>query len=298
MGVYEFQLTSQPTADLSLSLQVSNRTPNPNQPISYILTVTNNGPSPATNVIWQNRLPDNLTFVGGDNVSATNGILSGQIGSLTSGASASFTYQLRPTQSGRYVNAAQLTFADQPDPDSQPDSGTGDGQDDAAAIEIRTANGDGPVFVSANPNQVPLPPLQSNQPTPDPNKIDLSLALSVSNRSPRVGDLLTYTLVVSNRGGATASTVNVIVYLPNGQSFDSGDSLTPTSEALSGGVNTLAPGAQAVFIYKTRATQPGAAITRAQIRQASPPDVDSTPDNGTENGEDDTAQISIRTVSN
>lgn len=298
MGVYEFQLTSRPTADLSLSLHVSNRTPNPNQPISYILTVINNGPSPATNVIWQNRLPDNLTFVGGDNVSANNGILSGQIGSLTSGASASFTYQLRPTQSGRYVNAAQLTLADQPDPDSQPNSGTGDGQDDTAAIEIRTANGDGPVFISANPNQVPLPPLQSNQPIPDPGKIDLSLSMSASNRSPKIGDQIMYTMTVINQGGTTASNVNVMAYLPAGQQFDSSDTLTPTGEGLSGSVNTLAPGAHTTFSVKVRITQPGAGTVRAQIRQASPADVDSTPDNGTENGEDDTAQISVRTVAN
>ncbi|GEM_PF-1316328 len=144
MGAYEFQVSAMMGADLSLRLNVDGRTPGTNQAVTYQLTVTNDGPIKATGVTWQNRLPDNMAFVGGSNLSLNNGILSGSIATLEPGESSTFSYQLQASQPGQYINAAQITAADQPDPDSQPNSGTGDGQDDAAQVDVRV----GPVVRS------------------------------------------------------------------------------------------------------------------------------------------------------
>ncbi|QJD80970.1 choice-of-anchor Q domain-containing protein [Spirosoma rhododendri] len=297
MGAYEFQASASTGSDLSMSLRVDNRTAGVGQTITYRLTVTNDGPSTATGVVWQHRLPDNVQYVGGTTLSVENGIVTGNLGTLLAGESVTAMYQLQASQPGQYISAAQITAADQPDPDSQPNSGTGDGQDDAAQVDIRVGGANSPVYASANPNQVPLPPTQSNQPTPDPGKVDLALSISVDNRVPRPGDLLTYVLTITNQGGTTASNVRVTAYLPDGQQFEaSGDGLSVSDGGVSGGTASIPAGGQTSVRFTARVTASKMGITKAQIRQASPADVDSTPDNGTDNGEDDTAQIDLRSL--
>lgn len=295
MGAYEFQVSALTGSDLSLRLNADSRAPGVGQTVTYWLTVTNDGPSTATGVVWQHRLPDNMHYVGGTTLSVENGIVTGNLGTLLTGESVTAMYQLQATQPGQYINAAQVTAADQPDPDSQANSGTGDGQDDAAQVDIRVGGVSSPVYASANPNQVPLPPVQSNQPTPDPTKVDLALSLSVGSRTPKVGDLLTYVLTITNQGGATASNVRATAYLPDGQQFDSSaDGMSVSDGGISGGIASIPAGGQASLRFTARLTSAKMGVTKAQIRQASPADVDSTPDTGTDNGEDDTAQVDLR----
>lgn len=297
MGAYEFQVSAVTGADLSLNVHVDTRTPAVGQLISCYVRITNDGPLTATNATWQHRLPANMEYVPGSNLSVVNGVITGDFAPLSPGMSSTMSYQLRATQPGRYINAAQITAADQPDPDSQPNSGTGDGQDDAAQVDIRVGGASSPVYASANPNQVPLPPVQSNQPAPDPGKVDLALSMSIDNRTPRVGDLLTYVLTITNQGGATASNVRVTAYLPDGQEFaGSGDGLSVSDGGVSGGTASIPAGGQVSVRFTARVTASKMGVTKAQIRQASPADVDSTPDNGTDNGEDDTAQVDLRSL--
>jgi uncharacterized repeat protein (TIGR01451 family) len=292
MGAYEFQVTSQNNADLSLNLRTSSRTSNLNQPVTYQLIVTNNGPSTATNVVWQNRLPDNLVYVGGSSLSLNNGVLSGQLASLAAGASATFTYQLQPIQPGQYRNAAQIIAADQPDPDSQPNSGTGDGQDDTSMDDFR-AGGTTAVYASANPNQIPLPNVQSNQPTPDPTKADLSLAMYVSNRTPKAGDIITVAMRVSNAGGLTASGIMTKLTLPDGVSFVSGENFSRSANNLNGLFGSIGPNSSITFVSQIRITGQGSISLRAEVSSSDQPDPDSRPNSG-DDGEDDTATVELR----
>jgi uncharacterized repeat protein (TIGR01451 family) len=292
MGAYEFQVTSQNNADLSLNLRVNSRTSNLNQPVTYRLTVTNEGPTTATNVVWQNRLPDNLVYVGGSNLSLNNGVLSGQLASLAAGASATFTYQLQPIQPGQYRNAAQIIAADQPDPDSQPNSGTGDGQDDTSIDDFR-AGGGTTVYASANPNQIPLPNVQSNQPTPDPTKADLSLAMYVSNRTPKAGDIITVAMRVSNAGGLTASGITTKLTLPDGVSFVSGENFSRSANNLNGIFGSIGPNSSITFVSQIRITGQGSISLRAEVSSSDQPDPDSRPNSG-DDGEDDTATVELR----
>lgn len=294
MGAYEFQVASQTGADLSLNLRVDNRVPGVNQPVTYFLTVTNNGPITATNVVWQNRLPDNLPFVGGSDITFSNNVLSGQIGSLAAGASATFTYQVQPTQPAQYINAAQITASDQTDPDSQPGSGTGDGQDDAAWADFRTDAANRPVYASANPNQVPLPSVQSNQPTPDPTKADLSLVMAVTNRSLKVNEIVTVILQVRNAGGLTATGVASNLVLPTGISFISGDGFTGSGQTLTGYFGSVAAGSTATLTCQVRIDGSGSTVLKAEVTACDQGDTDSQPNSGTTDGQDDTATADLR----
>ncbi|ADB36391.1 DUF11 domain-containing protein [Spirosoma linguale] len=289
-GAYEYI----PMADLRMTLAVGTRATAVKQPIEYKLTITNDGPDPATNVTWNNRLPPSLSFVGGKDVSNSFTLVYGTVASLEPGKSTTFSYQLQPEQPGRYSNASQITNSDQRDPDSQPDSGTGDGQDDAAQTDVRTTDDNGTVYASPNPNQVPLPSVVSNQPAPDPTKADLSLSISLSNRTPLVGDVVAVICQVSNAGGLAATGVSLSLTLPAGLSFVSGSGFTQTGQAIVGTVGTVNAGTQALLTAYVRINLRNAALLFAEILTSNQPDPDSQPGSGTTDGQDDMATADLR----
>ncbi|MCK8491563.1 GEVED domain-containing protein [Spirosoma sp. RP8] len=302
---YQITVAGQSQADLKLSMKSSARIPALNQPVSFSVTIQNNGPSNATGVSWQNNLPPNLTFVsGGAGVSGSGSAVGGSGISLNSGASATYVYQLRPTQAGAYVNAAQILTSDQPDPTSQPGSGTGDGQDDAANTDFRTSTSSSSIYVSPNPNQTPLPAPQSNQPAPVANKADLSMSMQVSNRTLRVSQPVTFTLTVANAGGLTATNIVVRDTLRNLTltSTPAGMNVVAIGNGYSiveGTISSLAAGATAQFVLTAQPTQVGNLMNAAQIWSAGTPDPDSTPGSVTPNannlnGEDDVAWLDLR----
>lgn len=290
MGAYEYI----PRADLRMALVGNTRTTALRQAVGYTLTISNDGPDPATNVTWYNHLPPSLTFAGGTGVSNSFNLVYGTIASLEPGKSTTFSYQLQPQQPGRYLNAAQITASDQTDPDSQPGSGLGDGQDDAAQADIRTLDDNGNVYVSPNPNQVPLPSVVSNQPEPDNTKADLSLLMFLSDRTPRVGDVVTVTCQVSNAGGLAATGVSLTLNLPSGFSFVSGTGFTQTSQSIVGAVGTVNAGAQVLVTVRVRIDARNSASLTAEILNSNQPDPDSQPGSGTTDGQDDTATADLR----
>ena len=173
---------------------------------------------------------------------------------------------------------------DNTDPDSRPGSGTADGEDDAAITDIRTTPvSDSAVYASPNPNQFPVPAVQSNQPAPDPNLADLSVRLVVSNRAPNLNDILTYTVFVTNAGGATAGNINLAAYLPAGQQFVPGNAFSQNGNTLTATIGSLAANSTAQLIFRTQVTVSGQSLVNLQITAASPSDPDSTPNNGTDN---------------
>lgn len=302
---YRLHVIPPPSADLSLSMQVSNRTPLINQPVSYSLTLTNRGPSAANNVSWQNYLPPNLAFVTGDSRIVTSGtaISSSNI-TLANGASSTFVYQLRPTQPGTYISAAQIMSSNLPDPDSQLGSGTGDGQDDAASVDIRTASASDAIYISPNTNQVPLPPVSPNQPTPDPAKADLSLSMALSDRTPGLSQPVTFTLTVRNAGGIAAGNIIVRDTLRGLTLQTPSSNITVVGTGsnytiIEGTIPSLAAGQSGQLIFTARPLVSGFVKNNAQIWSSTTADPDSrpgvaTPTGNNLNGEDDVAEIDLR----
>lgn len=302
---YLLNVVSPPAADLSLVVQISTRILVVDQPVSYSVTLHNDGPDPATGISWQNRLPPNLLFVQGDASVINSGTaVGGQNLSLGSGTSATFVFQLQPTQPGTFVSAAQLMTGHQADPDSQPGSGTGDGQDDTATVDARTAFNNDIVYGSPNPNQTPLPAVGSNQPTPDPAQADLSLAMAVSARTPLLGQLITFTITVSNGGGLAATNIVVRDTL-RGLTFHSSATGVqvvnkgPGYTILEGRVGSLAAGDTTPLIFRATTTLSGHLTNGAQLWSADQTDPDSTPGSVTPtannlNGEDDVALTDLR----
>src|SRR5207237_7382796 len=74
---------------------------------SYTLTAKNNGPSAATGIVVTDTLPAGVTFVSASSgCTNASGTVTCNVGSLASGASATFTITVNPTSVGTITNTA------------------------------------------------------------------------------------------------------------------------------------------------------------------------------------------------
>jgi uncharacterized repeat protein (TIGR01451 family) len=115
-----------PSADLAISKSGSPDPVTVGNPLTYTITVTNNGPSTATGVTTSDTLPVGLTLV---SATASQGSCSGtatiicNLGVLSKGASATITIVVTPTQAGGISNTASVT-ANEADPNANNNSAT------------------------------------------------------------------------------------------------------------------------------------------------------------------------------
>nr|WP_297918375.1 gliding motility-associated C-terminal domain-containing protein [uncultured Allomuricauda sp.] len=184
------------TSDLSLSKGVSaasSATPDVSDTVVFELEVTNSGPQNATNVSVEDVVPSGFTLGTINNGGTLSGnTISWNIASLSAGNSITLSYEVTvnaPTgASGEYENTAQITALDQQDSDSEPNNDDGDqSEDDESSFTITT-----------------------------PDVIDLEVAISASDTAPSVGDIVTFTINLSNLGTIDATGVNLENLVPQG----------------------------------------------------------------------------------
>ena len=293
-----------PIADLALSMAFGKRVVGLNTPVSLSLLITNDGPDEASNVALTSRLPVGLTFLSSTSLIHQTGVVSGTIGSIGAGSSKALELRVQPTVAGVYVVGTQISVSPAFDPDSEPDSGTGDGEDDMALADLRTTT-TGEVFTSPNPDQRPLPPVAANQPAPAANRVDISLSMRSDKRIATVNEPLTVTLIVTNTGSLTATDIIVRDTLQTGLVLGTSSSMSLASSGtgytlIQATVARLAPAESAVLVFTILPTQTGFLQTAAQIWSVGSPgpnvpaDADSVPGNGVANGEDDCARTDWR----
>ncbi|MEI2770081.1 MAG: hypothetical protein V9G98_04870 [Candidatus Competibacter sp.] len=189
----------QQSADLSLTKAVDKATPVNGDQITYTLTVANAGPAQATGVTVADTLPaGKVTFVSASaGCSHSGGVVTCGPASVTAGGDVQFQITVTVTDAtGGLSNAAQITAADQPDPNSTPNNGTGNGEDDQVTLN-----------------------------TPQP-VADLELTNVVNNATPAVGANVTFTVTLTNKGPDSATDVEVNALLPAGYTLVSA---TPSS---------------------------------------------------------------------
>jgi uncharacterized repeat protein (TIGR01451 family) len=166
------------SSDLGLSKTVNNANPIQGQNVTFTVTLTNSGPSNATNVVVTDALPAGLTFVSAtpSTGSYTSGTGAWSVASLASGASATLQVVALVGGTGTITNTAEVTASDQPDPDSTPNNHNA-AEDDQASASLGAA----------------APP-------------SVSLTKSVTPSGTQVpGTQLTYTVAFVNTGGAPAT---------------------------------------------------------------------------------------------
>jgi uncharacterized repeat protein (TIGR01451 family) len=189
----------------------------------YQLLVTNDGPSAATGVVLTDRVPISTTFVGASPPCIeVSGVVSCAIGTLDADDSASLWISVRidedaPDQSV-IENTASIS-ATTPDPDPSYDTAT----------------------VETTVEQPLLGPA------------DLSITKSADPDPVVAGELLTYTLVVTNSGPAEAQNVRVLDVLPSGVEFVSAEaSQGDCNSGVSCELGDLALGATATITIVVR----------------------------------------------
>jgi uncharacterized repeat protein (TIGR01451 family) len=287
--------TNLQATDLSLSLSADTPAPALNAPVRIDVTVRNEGAVAANNVLVRSLLPGPLLFIDGE-VSHKRGLISVVIPNLPAGTTATRSFLVRLSQEGTYRFAAEVARMNELDVDSRTNTSIGDGQDDLALISLRTRSAGNQVFSTPlSVNAPALPPVASNQPAADADKADLSLQLALSNLTTSPGQPITVSMVISNRGGRSSGNVQIGCQLPAGLAFLDGAGMRLEAGVVRGNLGDVAAGGSATLQFRVAAQQSLSDKLKAQIEQAAVADPDSTPNNGYDNGEDDTAQAVLRT---
>jgi uncharacterized repeat protein (TIGR01451 family) len=193
IGAYE---TPPPTADLSIVKIVSSSTAVPGDTVTYTLSVHNAGPNDANSVTVTDTLPAQLTFVscmestGSGTCTFSSGAVTVNYATLANGASSTITIKTTLNSSvtdGLLIgNGASVNTTSPPDPNANNNSSV--------------------VYFTVH------------------NRADLAAAKSVSTISPyspqvEVGDSLTYTIKLTNKGPYDARGVTLSDAAPAGVIF-------------------------------------------------------------------------------
>jgi len=282
--------------DLNLSASITQRIVSVGQDVAVTLVLTNTGNNAATGVRIRCQFPNNLSCINAGPLVFRNGVLLGTLPApLAAGASTALTFVVRPRTSGTYRLAAEVIRSDQLDEDSRPNTSFADGQDDTAWVDFRTTESSGVVFEAPiSVNAVVLPSVASNQPVPDPNGADLSLRIVSDRLVATVGQPIRVSLVITNRGGSAAPNVLVNCAIPTNVNAFTSSNMALNGQMSSGTVTSIPAGESAVLWFQVSGSGAGSLLFWAQISGSSTPDSDSVPNNGYTNGEDDTAQLSVR----
>ena len=175
-------------SDLVLAMTLDDDAPREGQDILYVLTVTNDGPNPATGIQVTDLLPTGLTLKNANPDQGTYDAGTGvwDIGDLADGDVAQLPL-VATTDLGTadmdIVNTGTISAADQIDPDTA---------DNMASVSL-TVTG------------APL--------------TDLGLDLTLDNAAPGEGAQVNFQLTVTNNGPNPATSVQVMDLIPSGLTF-------------------------------------------------------------------------------
>ncbi|HEV7763978.1 MAG TPA: DUF11 domain-containing protein [Thermoanaerobaculia bacterium] len=223
------------TADLSVVKSSQTTTAGPGDPVTYTITVTNDGPNAANDVIVTDTLPASLLFqsitpaagftcttpaVGGTGTITCTG------GPIANAGTATFTLvtTIAPGASGTIVNNASVGTSDT-------DPNGANSIDPSDPIVVATA--------------------------------DLSITKTTSASQATTGSTITYTITVANSGPDAATNVVVNDDLPTGLQFVSATPSQGTcnaSDPVSCNLGTIAAGANATITLQALVTATSGSI--------------------------------------
>ncbi|MBP1468737.1 DUF11 domain-containing protein [Candidatus Chloroploca sp. M-50] len=259
------QVVRPPVADLELAKTVSAPRVNVGDSATFTITLFNRGPDPATGVTVREELPAGLEFVRANpsrgSYSNTTSIWT--IGNLAVSETVTLALDVIVRATGPQTNTAQVDTSDQHDPDSTPGNNipTEDDQDSA------TINGD---------------------------EADLSLSKVVNNTRPNVGEVITYTITLTNAGPSDATGVTVSEPLTTELTFVRATASVGTYDPVTGiwDVGSIAANTTETLTIAARINAYSPTITNiAQVQESDQPDPDSTPGNNIPGEDDQSSQV-------
>ena len=229
--------TVNPAADLAVT---NTDSPDPvavGQQLTYTVGVANAGPSSATGITLTDTLPAGVTFNSATpsqgSCSQSGGTVTCSLGTLANTAGASVSIKVTPQSLGTITNQANVTSL----------TGDSNGINNGASQQTT-------VNASA----------------------DLSLTKTDAPDPVLVGQLLTYSLTVSNAGPSAATSVTITDTLPSGVTFDSAIASQGTCTESSGTVTcqlgTINSGLNATASIKVRPQSQGSITNQASVSSA------------------------------
>ena len=268
-------------ADLSLTKAVvdGDTMPLVGSEITFIITVTNDGPEDATGVEVTDLLPSGFDYILFSSTSGTYNEVTGiwTVGNIANGATETLLIDVLVNGTGDYLNIAEISASDVLDVDSTPDNDDGDqSEDDEDSVLV----------------------------TPVDAMADLSLSKTVVDDDimPNVGDEITFQITVTNDGPDAATGVEVVDLLPAGFDFILFSATSGTYNQTTGlwTVGTIpSGGSQTLFIDVLVNAPTGTAgeyFNTAEVTASDVMDPNSDPDNDDgDQSEDDEDGILIMT---
>ena len=255
------------SADLSITKTVDNETPNFGSDVIYTVTLRNDGPDDAADIVVRDRLPNGLDLRSAIPSVGTYSPVGGtwEVSTLAVGQTATLEFRATVNTQTDRINTAEIEASNQFDPDSVPGDGQ-DGQDDRASVSL------------------------------SPQLVDLALSQSVDKERPNVGETIEYLLTLTNAGPSTATGVSVTDRLPNGLNFQDVIISQGSYDPLSGlwDVGTMGDNAEATLRVRAIVGDLREITNTAQVTSTDQFDLDSTPDNSIA-AEDDQASVTLVT---
>jgi uncharacterized repeat protein (TIGR01451 family) len=239
-----------PGADLSLAMKASPITTPVGGPVTYTLSVSNAGPSPAENAVVYQTLPSSMVYQGAvssqGSVSQVGPAITVSLGTLGIQSNATITVTTVATTPGLFTSTANVGS---PSPDPNPDN------NNASASVLVTK---------------PM--------------ADLSAGMSVSPGTVPVGGRATFVVGVTNHGPETALNVTVTNFLPANVNVISA---TASQGSVSGGgtlasIGTLLKGSGATVTLVLNPTVVGTCTLTSTVG-LDPAGVDPVPGNNSAN---------------
>ncbi|WP_149978004.1 cadherin domain-containing protein, partial [Microcystis aeruginosa] len=231
------------------------------QQYTYALTVTNNGPSTANNLILTENLPSGVNVISATAKVNTNssGVVTANLGSLNSGDTITVNLTVSSFVAGDLISTTNVSGNEN---DFNPSNNS--------LISTKTVNS----IIPAN--------------------IDLELAQTVNNPNPQIGNQVTFTLTLTNKGPGTATAIQVRNLLPTGLSFISALAEQGIYDSSTGiwDVGNMRDNLSRTLTIKAQVNSGGSLTNTAEVTAVFEADIDSTPNNNNPN-EDDQASVIV-----
>jgi len=229
-----------PAADLQVEKIVDNSAPNLGSNVTFTISVYNAGPSDATGVVIGDVLPAGLDYVSSAPSQGSYDDATGlwTVGSLAAGQTATLNIVVTVNTTDSVINNASVVGSDQFDPDPS-------NNDDGVPVNGQAA--------------------------------DIQVIKTVDDPNATLGDVVTYTVTVTNNGPSAATNVTVTDQLPAGLDFVSATPSQGTYDGITGlwtigNLDASGPGATVTLTIQATVTTLGSIVNVATSNGGDQPD--------------------------